>query len=235
MHRNVLVLTLTLLIATPAMAHGPNARPVLPKRMTQIWLRDIGVGWTPAFPSSNQGYEAGTIDFGPMLRGTPQAGGWSRRRAPSIVTVYDPTNEEHAKRLLALDADSRFATAAHLFNCFKVDARGLADPPSDVTILVYDTSGIKLGHVVGDKLRKAFDLMREAYLKDRKRKLTKVIPRVHAQLGELARCDFVCTRLESRIVCTDCGKQNEHVLKVLRDTRKRRQDAEDELARLRAM
>ncbi|MAG58644.1 MAG: hypothetical protein CMJ83_20335 [Planctomycetes bacterium] len=229
----VLVALVLVTLASSALAHGPSGAPVRPSRQSQtLWLRDLGVTWTPAFPpSAEPGYDPG-LDLGHALSKPAAQGGWVGRKAPSLIAVYDPGSEDHLKRLAELDGDSRFLAASRLFNTYKVDARTFPKPPPEVHLIVYDVQGARVGEVYGKQLRRAYDLMEVAYKRSKGKKLSKVWPAVYTQLGQLARCDYLLRRMEGRIVCTDCGRTRDDVIKLVASTKKERREAQDEVARL---
>lgn len=179
-----------------------------PKRARNPWSDRIGISWRAVFPpiDSKQGYDASIASLREGVARPAAAGGWERNETPSLVLVYDPSDSEHLKAILALRRDARFTAATWVFNCFKVDARQLDKRQRQLRLAVFEKNGELVREFDGKNLRKAFRAMETAYKNATRRELSKVLPHLHRNVGGIAYCKEKIAWLEKRIVCHDCGK-----------------------------
>lgn len=179
-----------------------------PKRARNSWNDRIGIAWRAVFPpvDSKQGYDASIASLREGVSRPVATGGWERDEMPSLVLVYDPSDSEHLKAIIALRRDARFTAATWVFNCFKVDARQLDKRQRQLRLAVFEKDGQLVREYGAKDLRKAFRAMETAYTNATKRHLSKVIPHLHRNVGAIAYCKEKIAWLEQRIVCHDCGK-----------------------------
>jgi hypothetical protein len=179
----------------------------------------VRIPWTPAFPPvtrqiANYDDSLGSVDEGVRL--PVEEGGWAKEQRASLVLVYDPSNDEHARAIAALEGDRRFKVAAHLFNCFRVDARALGDEPAvrvkTMELRSYGADGRLLGRVRGSRhLRGAWTLLEDSFRETFDERLSRVIPHLAQLLATMARCERTINELESTLVCKRCGGSHEQV------------------------
>jgi hypothetical protein len=141
-------------------------------------------------------------------------GGWARDARPTIVLVSDPANEDHARAVAGLNADSRFRAAAHFFNCFRVDT---TDKKSgDARIYVYSANGTLVGDVPGQRrFGKALDLLENAWKQSAKGELGGKLPEMDYLLKTKAFVDYRVKQIESAVVCPDCGHERNDVIEEM--------------------
>lgn len=192
-----------------------NGRRYTKSKLRPAWISRMAIGWTPSFASGPQGYARSLkdIDESVLTRS------WKSRPGPTLVLVYDPSDNKQAQRMAVLDGDLRFASAARLFNTFKVDLHSLEQAGNEPRIVVYDHRGKRVGEVVGKRLRKALKLMETAYERSSGKRLLDVLPKVVHNCKLIASWKTEIDVLEPRIICLDCGMERGEVVTRLKRAR----------------
>ena len=193
-------------------ARGGSAAPTKGKSAAAPWLTKVRVPWVPAFlPAiAANGYASRTGTVEDALRLSAGDGGWSRDTRPVMVFQYDATNAEHRRLLTSLDSDSRVRTAAHLFNCFRVDVGAAADKAQtkDARLSVFTGDGKLVGEAVGSrKLSAVYDLLEQAWTKHGGSDLPNRAAKVDGFLKTKAYAEHFIPLCEAGIVCPDCGHE----------------------------
>lgn len=201
----------TRLNSGPKGGRSPRPRVGSPKKFRNLWTDRITVDWTPVFPpvDAQKGYDGSAQGLAQGVKRPVSDGGWDRDDAPSIVLVYDPSSKSDLKTIAALERDNRFKVATWVFNAFKIDARQLTKKERGLRLLVFDNKGTLVKELTGKNMRKAMKPMETAYRASTKRSLSKVMPHLERNVGGIAYCKEKIAWLESRIVCTDCGKAHD--------------------------
>lgn len=196
--------------ASPASAGAPTpARRG--KKSDGAAAAGFDIPWRGVFPviASEQGYDGGELPVAESLR--PGKGAWPRDDVPSVVLVHDPGNREHADALRRLESDDRFRIASHLFNCYRIDARGLRAPPPGLRLAVHGTGGDPVGETGSDKLLQVLDLMESAWRAHTGRDLSRSLADVDTVLRGIAACRNGIALLEAGILCDACGRRHDEV------------------------
>jgi len=200
-------------------------------KLRPAWTSRMAIRWTPTFASGPEGYARSLRDIDQTVR----AGSWKSRPGPTLVLVYDASNEKQAQRLAALDRDLRLASAAKLFNTFKVDLHSLERAGKEARIVVYDHLGKRVGEVVGKHLRKTMKLMETAYERSHGRRLLDDLPKVVHNSKLIASWKTEIDGLEPRIICMDCGLERGEVVTRLERARERLKHANEALETFRKL
>ncbi|MAG55163.1 MAG: hypothetical protein CMJ83_02625 [Planctomycetes bacterium] len=217
-------------------AGKPNPRATRPtaNRKAKVprgpWKDLVRVPWTTVFPVTENGYAA-RADAG--LRVDEAHGGWKRRAAPSILVVVDGANQKQVKALDRLNRDTRFLSAAHLFNCFRLDRRSMGKTGGGLVLSVFAADGSRIGKLEGNRLNRAFRMLERAYDKKKGCDLSKMLPKVASLVDAIAYCDHHVSAMESKIICTDCGHERHDVVQAIDQMRVRRESLERALGWLR--
>jgi hypothetical protein len=206
-------------------ARGVGAAPTKGKSAAAPWLTKVRVPWVPAFlPAiAVNGYASRTGTVEDALRLSAGDGGWSRDTRPVMVFQYDATNADHRRLLASLDSDSRVRTAAHLFNCFRVDV-GAADKAQakDARLSVFTGDGKLVGEAVGSrKLSAVYELLEQAWTKTGGSDLPNRAAKVDGFLKTKAYAEHFIPLCEAGIVCPDCGHERLDVIERVAELRAR--------------
>jgi len=172
------------------------------------WLDRLHTPWTTVFPVTTNGYEK-SLFAGITL--AAEDGGWRRRAAPSLVFVYDASNEAHGKLSDRLNRDARFVAASQLFNCYRIAGK----KGCEARLAVFDDAGKQVGQLEGRRAHRAFKVMQKAYDTKAGRDLRKVVPTVANLLEATAYCDHHLEWMEKKIICIDCGHEREDVIESI--------------------
>lgn len=197
------------------------------------WSREIRIPWKSGFVKPQEGYDSVIADLDRALTPRVADGGWERDARPSIVVLYDPNSRAHEKALADLNKDVRVRAAAHLFNCYRVDARTLGGAPKKLVVRAYDAKGRLASELKGGRATQVFTAMRTAWRSFGKRDLSKVVVRADALVRGLAWCDYQLGFIEKKVICPDCGHEREDVVENIDQTRVRRESVARALSALR--
>jgi hypothetical protein len=215
-----------------------GAAPSKPKGGSSPWLSRVRVPWVPAFlPSIAQdGYAARTGTVADAIRLPQSQGGWTRDGRPVMVFAYDATNAEHRRLLATLDADARVKTAAHLFNCFRVDVGAAEKKDADARLSVFTADGTLVGEIAGQrKLTAVWDLLESAWEKQGGSDLANRIAKVDGFLKTKAHAEHFIPQCEAGIVCPDCGHERLDMVERVAELRARAEACDRALDELRVV
>jgi hypothetical protein len=181
------------------------------------WVNRIVVDWKAVFPpvSGPEGYEPTQEELCKGLIYEPEKGGWARDKIPSLLLICNLGDDSQHRTLKLLEGDARFRDASRLFNCFRVDARGIEKHSRELSLGVYLADGTLVGTAGGDRLNKVLPFMETAYRVHTARELTKMLPAIHSNLVQLAYLEHEIDSLCSKLVCPDCGETHAAVPKSL--------------------
>lgn len=204
-----------------------------PKAQLAPWRRELAIPWKAAFPvPTGNGYDGHRgLDAG--LTTSPEEGGWVRDERPSLVVIYDASNEDHQRAVRQLELDHRFLVAANLFNCFRAEASTFGEPTTDVQVRTYTSKGVLAGKASGQrKLRGAFDALEAAWLADCGASLAKTLPKATALVEAVAKTAHDINVCEHAVVCPDCGEERHDIRETLAVLRRHEQSYRTALSTL---
>jgi hypothetical protein len=217
-----------------------SAAPSKPKGGGQPWLSRVRMPWVPvylpAIEASGYAATAGTVADG--IRLSPAQGGWARDGRPVIVFAYDATNAEHRRLLASFDTDSRLKTAAHFFNCFRVDvgAFGEKGAAKDPRLSVFTADGTLAGEIVGQrKMNGVYELVESAWKKQTSADLTNRVAKMDGLLKTKAYSEHYIPLCEAGIVCPDCGHERLDIIERIAELKARSEACDRAIEELRTV
>jgi len=190
-------------------------------------MNSVNVEWTAAFPprvTRASGYAKRYLSVDEAIKRPVRDGGWERDKRPSIVLLYNPANERHLRAVTALESDSRFKAATYLFNCFRVDTRGLPGKPNEqVSLRAYSRKGRLLHETSGmGRLPRAYRVLDRTFSRDYGDRLSKLTTWLTGVLGNRAYVSHLLASHEKRILCEHCGGCNLNAMKTIKQLKARR-------------
>jgi hypothetical protein len=210
----------------------PTARRARP---AEPWLQDLAVPWRaefmPSFPK--EGYASAAPTLKEALTRPVAEGGFARDGRPVLVALYDASNPAHRRALASLDRDVRVRTAAHFFECLRIDAAPAAAGDDGVRVLVFDADGALRGETagVGSRPSRVYDLLAAAFVAAG-RDLGRECDRLDPLLKARARYRFEIRGFGRDVICADCGGRRDDVAAALATTRAYLADVDRRIAEL---
>lgn len=197
------------------------------KRRTS-WIDAVKIDWTTAFPppaDPGAGYakRIGSVDD--AVKKSVGDGGWNRAKRPTIVLLYDSSSKKHLAALATLESEVRFKVASYIFNCFRVDVRGLpGKPDGKVAIRAYSRDGDFVGEKSGLKrIPNAFKLIDGVFAADYgKASLGKAANWLQGVLSNRAYTDHLLEHHGKTIQCEHCGGCNPGTVAMIHKLKARR-------------
>jgi hypothetical protein len=198
------------------------------------WLAEMPLAWSPVFPSeARKGYDSPQTELEDWLRLLPTRDSWEIE-SPTLLLIWNPARRDDRRIISRLEDDTRFRAAALLFKCLRLDARSLTPPPKEPVVAAFDTRGRLIGTLRGPRLQRTFNLLRRAQSASEKPDLRQLLPALHATVGELARQRARVRKLETSLVCPDCGALHDATARALAASREQVARLERRLADLRS-
>jgi hypothetical protein len=139
-------------------------------------------------------------------------GGWAKRKLPTLVFVYDPSEKNDMAALQAISADSDFVAASHFFNLVRLDRRSVKDKDlakslgEDHGFVSYRANGTRIGDA--KKARTAKDvlkIMSPAFEKDFVTSMDSSVALMRAVLARRAFLEDEIKRHEAVVICPVTG------------------------------